>query len=415
MPTYAEIISIGDELLYGQTLDTNAHWISAQLDLIGIKVKRRVTIGDVKEEILSAFKEAEERADVVLITGGLGPTNDDLTKPLLAEYFNVGYELNESALLEITELFNKKGRELTEPNRKQAELPANCTKLTNSMGTAPGMWFDERNTIFVSMPGVPYEMQDIMTAEVLPRLSKRFSVGVIIHKIIRTVGIPESSLAELIKDWEDALPNQLKLAYLPSMGQVKLRITAIGDNKEELNELVKSHLESVLPLIEKYVYGFDDDELEKVVGETLLKHNKSIAFAESCTGGYLSHMITSIPGSSSYFKGSIVSYDYDVKVNSLDVNLQEMEEKGAVSEEVVVQMAQAVRQKLNADVGLSISGIAGPGGGTEEKPVGTVWICYSDKEKTIAKKFNFTRDRVLNIKFSALAALNMFRIHFSSN
>ncbi|WP_258098414.1 competence/damage-inducible protein A [Marinoscillum pacificum] len=415
MPTYAEIISIGDELLYGQTLDTNAHWISAQLDLIGIKVKRRVTIGDVKEEILSAFKEAEERADIVLITGGLGPTNDDLTKPLLAEYFNVGYELNESALQEITDLFNKKGRELTEPNRKQAELPANCTKLSNSMGTAPGMWFDERNTIFVSMPGVPYEMKDIMSAEVLPRLSERFSVGVIIHKIIRTVGIPESSLAELIKDWEDALPKQLKLAYLPSMGQVKLRITAIGDNKNELNEMVQSHLESVLPLIEKYVYGFDDDELEKVVGETLLKNNKSIAFAESCTGGYLSHMITSIPGSSSYFKGSIVSYDYDVKVNSLDVNLQEMEEKGAVSEEVVVQMAQAVRQKLNADVGLSISGIAGPGGGTEEKPVGTVWICYSDKEKTIAKKFNFTRDRVLNIKFSALAALNMFRIHFSSN
>ena len=415
MPTYAEIISIGDELLYGQTLDTNAHWISAQLDLIGIKVKRRVTIGDVKEEILSAFKEAEERADIVLMTGGLGPTNDDLTKPLLAEYFNVGYELNESALQEITDLFNKKGRELTEPNRKQAELPANCTKLTNSMGTAPGMWFDERNTIFVSMPGVPYEMKDIMSAEVLPRLSERFSVGVIIHKIIRTVGIPESSLADLIKDWEDALPKQLKLAYLPSMGQVKLRITAIGDNKNELNEMVQSQLESVLPLIEKYVYGFDDDELEKAVGETLLKNNKSIAFAESCTGGYLSHMITSIPGSSSYFKGSIVSYDYDVKVNSLDVNLQEMEEKGAVSEEVVVQMAQAVRQKLNADVGLSISGIAGPGGGTEEKPVGTVWICYSDKEKTIAKKFNFTRDRVLNIKFSALAALNMFRIHFSSN
>ncbi|MBR08687.1 MAG: competence/damage-inducible protein A [Rickettsiales bacterium] len=415
MPTYAEIISIGDELLYGQTLDTNAHWISAQLDLIGIKVKRRVTIGDVEDEILNALKEAEERADVILITGGLGPTNDDLTKPLLAKYFNVGYVLNESALQEIKELFNKRGREITEPNRKQAELPANCTKLTNSMGTAPGMWFDERNTIFVSMPGVPYEMKDIMSAEVLPRLSEKFSVGVILHKIIRTVGIPESSLAELIQDWEAALPNQLKLAYLPSMGQVKLRITAIGDDKTQLAKLINENVNTVLPLIQKYVYGFDDDELEKVVGETLLKHNKSIAFAESCTGGYLSHMITSIPGSSAYFKGSIVSYDYDVKVNSLDVNLAEMEEKGAVSEEVVVQMATAVREKLNADVGLSISGIAGPGGGTEEKPVGTVWICYSDKEKTIAKKFNFTRDRVLNIKFSALAALNMFRIHFSSN
>ncbi len=415
MPTIAEIISIGDELLYGQTLDTNAHWISGQLDLIGIKVKRRITIGDVEEEILSAFEEAEKRADIVLITGGLGPTNDDLTKPLLAKYFNVGFKLNASALDEITKLFESKGREITEPNRKQAELPENCTKLTNKMGTAPGMWFEERNTIFVSMPGVPYEMQEIMTSEVLPRLSEKFFSGIIIHKIIRTVGIPESTLAEKLIDWESNLPYPIRLAYLPSMGQVKLRLTAIGEDKKRLEDLVQEQVALAIPLIEKYVYGFDSDELEKVVGDMLLKSNKSIAFAESCTGGYLSHMVTSVPGSSAYFKGSIVSYDYDVKVNSLQVNKVEMEEKGAVSEEVVLQMAKAVRKHLNSDIGISISGIAGPGGGTEEKPVGTVWIAYADGEKTVAKKFNFSKDRILNIKFSALAALNMFRINFSSN
>lgn len=415
MPTYAEIISIGDEILYGQTLDTNSHWMSGQLDAIGIKVKRKVTIGDTREEILSALSESEKRADVVLITGGLGPTSDDLTKPLLAEYFGVDLVMNPSALEEITKLFNKVNRPLTEANRKQAELPSNCTKITNPMGTAPGMWFEERNTIFVSMPGVPYEMQAIMTSSILPKLHERFVDGVIHHKIIRTIGIPESTLAEKIKDWEEALPSNIKLAYLPTMGQVKLRLTAIGTDKAALEKMVMVEVSKVIPRIEKYVYGFDQDDIEKVIGEMLLKANKTIAFAESCTGGYLSHLITSIPGSSAYYKGSIVSYAYDVKVNSLDVDQHEMEVKGAVSEEVVIQMAKAVRSKLGADIGISVSGVAGPGGGTEEKPVGTVWIAYSDHEKTVAKKFNFSKDRNLNIKFSALSALNMFRINFSSN
>lgn len=415
MPTYAEIISIGDEILYGQTLDTNSHWMSGQLDAIGIKVKRKVTIGDTREEILSALSESEKRADVVLITGGLGPTSDDLTKPLLAEYFGVDLVMNPSALEEITKLFNKVNRPLTEANRKQAELPSNCTKITNPMGTAPGMWFEERNTIFVSMPGVPYEMQAIMTSSILPKLHERFVDGVIHHKIIRTIGIPESTLAEKIKDWEEALPSNIKLAYLPTMGQVKLRLTAIGTDKAALEKMVMVEVSKVIPRVEKYVYGFDQDDIEKVIGEMLLKANKTIAFAESCTGGYLSHLITSIPGSSAYYKGSIVSYAYDVKVNSLDVDQHEMEVKGAVSEEVVIQMAKAVRSKLGADIGISVSGVAGPGGGTEEKPVGTVWIAYSDHEKTVAKKFNFSKDRNLNIKFSALSALNMFRINFSSN
>lgn len=412
MTTIAEIISIGDEILYGQTLDTNSHWISGRLDEIGIKVGSKITIGDEREVILNSLKEASERADVVLITGGLGPTKDDLTKPLLAEYFGVGFTLNHEALSNIKALFEAVSREVTTLNEQQAELPENCTMIPNKLGTAPGMWFDENQTVYVSMPGVPYEMKGMMNDTILPKLSKKYIGGVIHHKIVRTIGIPESVLAEKIADWEEKLPKNIRLAYLPTYGQVKLRLTAIGDNRQKLEALVKEQVDLLLPQIEKYVYGYDTDEIEKVVGEMLLSKNQTIAFAESCTGGYISHLITTVPGSSAYYKGSIVSYDYDVKVHSLDVNQSVMEEKGAVSEEVVLQMARAVRKKLGADVAVSVSGIAGPGGGTEEKPVGTVWIGYSDGQKSVAKKFNFSKDRELNIKFSALAALNMFRINF---
>lgn len=415
MPKYAEILSIGDEILYGQTLDTNSHWMSARLDEIGIKVRRKLTIGDDREEILSALRESESRADIVLITGGLGPTKDDLTKPLLAEYFGVPLVLNEEALQEVTALFAKMGRELTETNRKQAELPANCLKITNALGTAPGMWFEERNTVFVSMPGVPFEMRGIMNTTVLPRLKEKFLGGVIHHKIIKTIGIGESTLADLISDWEDQLPKNIKLAYLPSIGQVKLRLTAIGEDREVLEQLVSRETHTLLPLISRYVYGYDEDEIESVIGKMLLAKKQTIAVAESCTGGYLSHLITSVPGSSQYYKGTVISYDYDVKVSALGVDEHVMKVKGAVSEEVVLQMATGVRKKLGADVGISVSGIAGPGGGTEEKPVGTVWIGYSDAKKTVARKFNFSKDRNLNIKYSANSALNMFRIHFSGD
>lgn len=412
MPKLAEIISIGDEILYGQTLDTNSHWISARLDEIGIKVRRKITIGDTREEILSALSESTERADVILITGGLGPTKDDLTKPLLAEFFGVGMVRNQEVLTHLKTIFTKRGRQLNTLNEQQADLPANCTMLMNSTGTAPGMWFHENDTIYISMPGVPYEMKSLMNDHVLPQLRKLFSKGVIYHKIIRTIGIPESTLAEKISDWEDALPKHIKLAYLPTFGQVKLRLTALGQDKAALEQAVMAEVDKLIPQIDHFIYGYGNDEIEKVVGDMLMAQGQTIAFAESCTGGYISHLITSVAGSSQYFKGSIISYDYDVKVNSLDVDKQIMEEKGAVSEEVVLQMARAVREKLGSDVGVSVSGIAGPGGGTEDKPVGTVWIGYSDKHKTIAKQFNFLKDRNLNIKFSALSALNMFRINF---
>ncbi|MFT4833978.1 MAG: nicotinamide-nucleotide amidase [Marinoscillum sp.] len=415
MAAIAEIISIGDEILYGQTLDTNSHWISGKLDEIGIKVRRKITIGDEREEILSALRESSERVDIILITGGLGPTSDDLTKPLLAEYFGVGYTFYPDVLEHITELFNRRGREVTEVNRLQAELPSNCVKIHNPLGTAPAMWFDENNTIYVSMPGVPYEMKRMMEETILPKLHEKFNDTVIHHKIVKTVGIGESSLSEMIVDWEKELPKNIKLAYLPTFGQVKLRLTAIGNDLGLLEAIVDKEVKSLIPIIEEYVYGYDDDELEKVIGDMLLRADQTIAFAESCTGGYISHLITSIAGSSAYYLGSIVSYAYDVKVNSLDVDRHMMETEGAVSEGVVLQMAKSVREKLGADVGLSVSGIAGPGGDTEDKPVGTVWIAYSDRYKTIAKKFNFTKNRELNIKLSALTALNMFRINFSGN
>lgn len=415
MPTFAEIITIGDEILYGQTLDTNSHWISARLDEIGIKVLRKTTIGDTREEILSSFREAESRVDIILITGGLGPTSDDLTKPLLNEYFQSKMILNEEALHQIEELFTKAGRTMTEANRKQAELPDACRMIRNRMGTAPGMWFDKGNKVFISMPGVPYEMKTMMTEQILPQLKDRFVDLVIHHKIIRTIGIPESTLAHMIEEWEKALPSNVKLAYLPTMGSVKLRLTSIGHDLPTQQAQTQKLVDAVLPTIQKFVYGFDDDEIEAVVGRMLKAKNKTIALAESCTGGYISHLLTVVPGSSEYFKGSIVSYAYDVKENSLDVDPVIMTKMGAVSEEVVMQMATAVRQKLNADVSLAISGIAGPGGGTPEKPVGTVWIAYSDENKTVAKRFQFTKDRKLNIQFAATAALNMFRVNFSGD
>ncbi|MFY0601830.1 MAG: competence/damage-inducible protein A [Cyclobacteriaceae bacterium] len=412
MPNYAEIITIGDEILYGQTLDTNSHWISGRLDEIGIKVRTKTTIGDIREDILSSFEQAEKRADVVIITGGLGPTKDDLTKPLLSEYFNSPLVLNEEALEEVTRIFKRFGKPLTDVNRKQAEIPDIATKITNSLGTAPGMWLERNNTVFISMPGVPFEMRRMMTDILVPKLSEKFTQGVIYHKIIRTIGIGESSLADIISKWEEKLPSHVKLAYLPTLGMVKLRLTASGSDLTSLQKDCERLVEKVKPLIDQYVYSYDDEEIESYLGKLLRESNKTISFAESCTGGYASHLLTKTPGSSDYFKGSIISYAYEVKEKELDVDADMMNKNGAVSEEVVRQMSESVRKKLKTDIGISISGIAGPGGGTEEKPVGTVWISYSDKEKTVAKKFNFSKDRVLNIQYSAYMALNMLRLNF---
>jgi nicotinamide-nucleotide amidase len=411
MITTAEIISIGDELLYGQTLDTNAHWISNKLDEYNIKVFQRTTIGDDADQILNAFATAAERVDIVLITGGLGPTKDDLTKSLLAEYFGVGMVRHEEVLRDITLLFAKASREVTALNAQQADLPANCQKITNPVGTAPGMWFYEKNTVFVAMPGVPYEMKSIMTQGILPKLHEMFSKGVLHHHIIKTIGITESNLSDLIEDWEVNLPNHIKLAYLPTKGQVKLRMTGSGDDLNTLKQEIDALKMAIMPKIAKYVYGFGTDSLEGVIGQLLNNNNLTLATAESCTGGYLAHMITSVPGSSRYFKGSVIAYSNEVKITQLGVSTEDLKQQGAVSEEVAKAMAEGVRKELNADIAIATTGIAGPDGGTAEKPVGTVWIAYSDKHKTLAKKFNFSRDRTFSVHWSALAALNMIRLN----
>ncbi|PSL06493.1 competence/damage-inducible protein A [Cecembia rubra] len=406
----AEILAIGDELLYGQIMDTNSHWISQELDKIGVRVVRRTTVGDNRESILSAFESAEKRADIILMTGGLGPTNDDLTKPLLAEYFNCEIKLVPEALEAVRIFFERRGRELTHLNKLQAHLPTNCTYIPNELGTAPGMWFHEKGKIWMSMPGVPHEMKKLMTDQVIPRLKEIFPLPHIYHKVIKTVGIGESWLADLIKDWEANLPPHIRLAYLPSLGQVRLRLTAFGSNTKELEQEVEQELKKLNPLIDKYIYGYNQETLEEAIGRLLKLHGKNVAFAESCSGGYISHLVTTVPGSSDYFQGAIIPYHNEFKNNILGVENDVLKKFGAVSEETVIQMAENVRKLFRSDIGLSSSGIAGPSGGTDEKPVGTVWIACAMEKKTLTKKLLLTQDRMLNIQLTAVAVLNLLRL-----
>lgn len=402
-----EIITIGDEILYGQILDTNTQWMSQLLDAKGLRVIRRTAIGDDENEILGILAEAERRANIILITGGLGPTSDDLTKPVMAKYFNSPISLHPVAYEELKDMFERRGFQLTETNVKQAELPDKCEMISNKLGTAPGMWFEKDNRIFVSMPGVPFEMKEMMEKIVVPRLLDHFKPPAIIHKVIKTIGIGESWLSDKISTWEKSLPKPLKLAYLPSISMVRLRLTAIGNDVDYLNALVNTQVETLIPLIEDYVYGYDDESLEEVIGKLLERQQKTIAVAESCTGGYISHMISKIPGCSAYYQGSVIPYHNSSKIDLLDVSEAALDTYGAVSEETVIEMAEKVRIKLNASIGISASGIAGPGGGTPEKPVGTVWIAVADGKKTRTKKLNLGKTRVINIQSTAIAALHL--------
>jgi nicotinamide-nucleotide amidase len=405
----AELLTIGDEILYGQIVDTNSQWMSVELSHAGIKVIRKTTVGDQEDEILNALAEAEKRADIVLITGGLGPTSDDLTKPCLAKYFNCELQIHEEALAEVTEFFKSRGRELTEVNRQQAALPVCCEKVTNKMGTAPGMWFERAGKVFVSMPGVPYEMKRMMSDIVIPRLRKTFSTPTIHHKVIRTIGLGESFLAEKIADWEKALPNHIKLAYLPSLGEVKLRLTSFGDSLSAMEAETDALTEKLKERVGQFIYGYGEDPIEVVIGNILREKKLTLAIAESCTGGYLSHLITSVPGSSAYFLGSIIPYAYEIKMHQLGVKPETLEKHGAVSEATIMEMASLVRAKFNADIGVATSGVAGPGGGTPEKPVGTVWIAYADKHQTVARKLQLSKDRLINIKIASVVVLNLIR------
>ncbi|MDF9797741.1 nicotinamide-nucleotide amidase [Catalinimonas alkaloidigena] len=406
---YAEVITIGDEILYGQTLDTNTHWMGQRLNEMGIKILRKVAIGDAREEILSALDEASGRADIILMTGGLGPTKDDITKYTLAEYFGMPLKRNEQALAHIKALFASRGRNITPTNERQADLPEGCTMVHNRMGTAAAMWFERSGKIYVSMPGVPYEMKTIMDEEVLPRVKEKFSLPVIFHQMIQTVGIGESWLSDKIADWEDNLPAHIRLAYLPSLGCVKLRLTALGEDLTTLKKQVMEEVDKVMPLIDEYVFALGNVSLEEAIGNMLKAQQKTLALAESCSGGYVAHSLTSLAGSSAYFQGAVVPYHNQLKEEVLGVSYDTLLKNGAVSEETVIEMAKNIRKLMHSDFGLASSGIAGPGGGTEDKPVGTIWIAVANDKEVKTQKLQLTKDRMLNINLTKVALLNLLR------
>ena len=411
MPTTirAEVITIGDEILFGQIIDTNTQWISTELTNIGIRTVRKTSVGDEADVILTAFTEAAARADVVLITGGLGPTKDDITKKTLCQFFGVGMVRNQTALDLVTDFFEKRGRQMTDLNRMQADLPENAEYIQNDWGTAPGMWFDHNDTVFISLPGVPFEMKSLMTHRMLPKLKERFEMPVIRHKMVRTIGMGESFLAERIEAWEDALPPHIRLAYLPSFGQVKLRLTATGADDEQLGRELDEQVVTLLPLIGKYVYGYDGDEIETVVIRLLKEKNLMLGVAESCTGGQVAATLTKVPGVSAVFAGGVVSYSNEVKIIALGVRPETLGTFGAVSEPTVSEMAEGVRMMLGTDVGIATSGIAGPNGGTPDKPVGTIWIAVATDKGTVTKHLKLTQYREQNITLTTTYLLNLLR------
>lgn len=401
------IITIGDELLIGQTIDTNSAFIAQQLNKTGVQIKKRIAVADERNAILDILNESIQAADIVFLTGGLGPTADDITKPLLSEYFESPLVINETVLQHVKQIFSKRNRPFLARNLKQAEVPENCQVLFNRLGTAPGMWFEKDGKIIISLPGVPFEMQTILVEEVMPRLAGRFNDYHIYHKTLMTVGIGESFIAEKIADIESALPSNIHLAYLPTPGFVKLRLTTEGADKAAIEHEVGIRAELIKQRLGDAIAADSDISLEQIVANALKEHRLTLGLAESCTGGYVASQITNLSGSSAYFKGSIVSYANEVKENLLNVNHETLMTVGAVSEETVKQMAESVRETLRVDIALSISGILGPGGATDEKPVGLVWMAICNKDTTITKEFHFFYDRLRNKELASNAALNM--------
>lgn len=407
----AEIVSIGDELLIGQVINTNAAWLAENLNMTGVRVNRIITLPDEHDELISGLKESMERADLVIITGGLGPTRDDITKNVLCRIFDSHLVVNHDILNGINVLFRKRGYKMTPLNEKQAEVPHNCIPLQNQLGTAPGLWFEKNGKIVVSVPGVPFEMKELFAEQILPRLKGKLPPGFIIHKTILTQGVGESFLADMIREWEEKLPANIKLAYLPQPGIVRLRMTATGQDENALNKQVSDELSKLKKIIGELAFGYDNDTLEAVIGRVLSETGRTLSTAESCTGGYIAHIITSVAGSSAYYKGSVVSYANDIKTGMLGVREETLIKHGAVSEETVIQMAENIRVKFQTDYSIAVSGIAGPDGGTDDKPVGTVWVAVALPDKTITKKFLFGDNRMRNIQRAALSALNLLRLN----
>ena len=404
-----ELISIGDELLIGQTVNTNASWLGETLSKAGSEIIKTVVISDKKEEIISSLENISDATNCVIITGGLGPTKDDITKYTLAEYFGSKLKQDKYTLDKIESFFSQRNRPMLDSNYKQAELPVDCTILENDYGTAAGMWFEKNNKIYISLPGVPYEMQGIMTEQAIPKLKERFKLKSMYYKTALTQGIGESFLAEKISDWEDLVYTQgFSLAYLPSSGIVKLRISSANgsDDAEKINSLFLA-LEKQIP---KHFFGYDRDTLPHIIGKQLIEKKLSIGTVESCTAGMLASQISSIPGASAYYEGALLTYSYKIKTSLAKVSAELIQKEGAVSEPVAIQMAENGREILGADICISTTGIAGPGGGTETKPVGMVWIAIATKEGTTTKKMQFSKHRERNIKMTVLSALNLLRL-----
>lgn len=400
------IITIGDELLIGQTIDTNSAWMAQQLNEAGFEVLRRVAVGDTREAIWYALDEEIPNADIILLTGGLGPTSDDITKALLCEYFNGKMVVDERVLAHVKDMFAKRNRPFIERNIKQAEVPDCCTVMFNKMGTAPGMWFDKDGKAIVAMPGVPYEMMSIMEDEVMPRLRKHFTSDVLIHRTIITAGEGESFIAEQIQDLEAALPQHIKLAYLPSSGMVKLRLTGRGNNELQLiNELTLWH-EEIANRIENIVVAMEDVPMEYILAKIFISKGFTLGLAESCTGGFIAHHITQVMGSADYFKGSIVCYNEEVKKSVLGVNSETLKTHGVVSEETAIEMAQGALKVLKTDYALAITGLLSAG--TDDKvPVGTVWMAVADKDNVKTRRFQFHYDRPRNKDIAVQMAMLM--------
>jgi nicotinamide-nucleotide amidase len=405
----AEIITIGDEILIGQVIDTNSAWIAESLNRIGIGVIQITSVPDQEPAIIQAIDQAGIRASIIFITGGLGPTRDDITKNVLASYFGGKLVRNDEALVMIKDFLGSRGVDMNELNLGQAMVPDNCNVIPNRWGTAPGMWFRKDDKDFISMPGVPYEMKGMMTGFILPELRKKYNLPVILHRTVVTQGIPESHLARLLQEYEDTLSKEIKLAYLPSPGIVRLRLSITGKDRNKTENILKGELERLLKIVSDHVVATEDEKLEKVIGELLYKKGSTLSMAESCTGGMIAHLITSIPGSSRYFTGSVVAYSNEIKEKMLGVKKKSLISFGAVSEQVVTEMAAGALKHFGTDYSIATSGIAGPDGGTDEKPVGLVWISVASSDRIITEKFHFGNQRDTNIQKASLTALNMLR------
>ena len=406
----ADLITIGDEILIGQIVDTNSAWMAKKLNDEGINVRQITSISDQPEHIIVTLNESGKKASIVLVTGGLGPTKDDRTKSAICNFFGTQLIENKEVLEHIIQLLTPREIIINALNREQALVPSAATIIPNKLGTAPGLWFNRGGTIFVFMPGVPFEMKYVMENEVLPRIKKLFNTSTIIHRTVLTQGLPESMLAERISDWEDRLPECISLAYLPSPQNIRLRLSARGEDQAYLSQLLEERIKELAEIIPDYIFGYEDDTIAGNIGKILKEKGLTVSVAESCTGGNIAHFFTLNPGSSAYFKGGVVAYSNEIKIKLLGIDPEIISENGAVSKEVVEAMAVATRNLLGTDYAIATSGIAGPDGGTHEKPVGTVWIAAAGSNSVVSKVYNFGNNRERNIIRSSQTALNMLRL-----